>query len=197
MLTTDCAIIILAAGNSSRLGASKQLLLFKNKTLLQRTIDEAVATGIGEIVVVMGANYQNILSSLSDKNIHVVFNERWQQGITSSIQGGLSALLAKQPHLSSVIVMLCDQPFVSSGLLEEMMAKKTATGKGIIACEYEETAGVPALFSSVYFDALLSLQGTDGAKKIINSYKDDVAVISFPKGAIDIDTQGDYEDLVK
>lgn len=197
MPITDCGIIILAAGNSSRLGTPKQLLKFRNKTLLQHAVDEALALNAKDIVVVTGANHDNIFSSLSNKNIHSVYNENWQQGMASSMQAGLLALLAIHPDLSSVIILLCDQPYVSTQLLKDMIKQKEDTCKGIVACSYGETVGVPALFSNQYFDTLLSLRGSEGAKKIIMASKDDVAFVSFPLGSVDIDTIEDYQKLIK
>lgn len=197
MPATDCAIIILAAGSSSRLGSPKQLLMFEGKSLLQRAIDEAIASGIGDAVVITGANHDRIVSSLSGSKADFIYNKRWQQGMASSMQTGLSALLAKYPDLDTVIVILCDQPYVSSMLLRELLAKRKTTDKGIIACEYKDTLGVPVLFSRAYFDALLSLKGTEGAKKIIAANVEDTDSIHFAQGAVDIDTKDDYENLIK
>ena len=197
MPTTDCGIIILAAGNSSRLGMPKQLLTFENKTLLQRVADEALASGIGDIVVVTGFNHHDIASSSLANTIHFVYNELWEQGMASSVGAGLSALLTIQPHLHSVIIILCDQPFVSSLLLKELVAQKEATAKGIVACAYKETVGVPALFSKFYFTDLLSLTGSEGAKKIIHANRNDTTIVLFPQGDIDIDTKEQYENLIR
>ena len=192
MQTTDCGIIILAAGSSSRLVQPKQLLMYKNKNLLQHAIDEATAINTCEVMVVVGAKNDEIVSKIYTKSVQIVHNENWSEGMSSSIRAGLSALLKNNPSLASVIIMLCDQPFVSSQLLNEIYEAKRATNKGIVACFYKETAGVPALFTSKYFAQLLSLQGNEGAKKIVMMNGDDVATIPFPLGETDIDTMQDY-----
>ncbi len=122
--------------------------------------------------------------------------EQWQQGMASSMQAGLSALLSMHPHLTSVLFILCDQPFVSAALLKEMIAKRNDMSKGIAACEYKRIVGVPALFTRTYFDVLLSLRGAEGGKRIITEHMNDVAIISFPPGAVDIDTPEDYRRLI-
>ena len=192
MQTTDCGIIILAAGSSSRLGQPKQLLVYKNKNLLQHAIDEATAINTGEVMVVVGAKNDEIVSKIYTKSVQIVHNENWSEGMSSSIRAGLSALLKENTFLASVIIMLCDQPFVSTQLLNEIYEAKRTNNKGIVACFYKETAGVPALFASKYFAQLLSLQGNEGAKKIVMMNGDDVATIPFPLGETDIDTMQDY-----
>jgi molybdenum cofactor cytidylyltransferase len=91
--------------------------------------------------------------------------------------------------------MLCDQPFVDPLLLYQLTERKTENDTGIIACEYKNTLGVPALFDKKYFVKLMKLTGSEGAKTIINAYPDDVMSVPFGLGAIDIDTIDDFERL--
>ncbi len=197
MQTSDCGIIILAAGNASRLGSAKQLLPFRHKTLLQHSLDEALALAGSTVVVVTGARQEMIVNHLQLHTAVITHNERWQEGMASSIRAGLSELLQKNTGLSSVIILLCDQPFVSTALLQQLVATKQATGKGIVASVYKETTGVPALFAKPYFKLLLSLQGAEGARKLIAANLADVATIPFPGGSVDIDTREDYDRLLK
>ena len=90
--------------------------------------------------------------------------------------------------------MVCDQPFVSVALLNELIDACNTSGDDIIACSYSNTIGTPALFSKNYFPALLALQGDEGAKKLLKQYNGSVGVVSFPKGNIDIDTIQDYNE---
>jgi molybdenum cofactor cytidylyltransferase len=85
--------------------------------------------------------------------------------------------------------MLCDQPFVHQGLLDQLMLDKKTSGKGIIACSYAGTVGVPALFDQKYFSELLALKGTEGAKKVILNHQEDTFLVDFPLGAVDLDTE--------
>jgi molybdenum cofactor cytidylyltransferase len=124
----------------------------------------------------------------------VVENDGWEEGIASSIRCGLNALLEIMPDIEHAIFMVCDQPFVTARLLNELVEVCADTGSDIVACAYGGTVGTPALFSKNYFPALLELQGDEGAKKLLKQYSDAVGVISFPKGDIDIDTMKDYEE---
>jgi len=81
--------------------------------------------------------------------------------------------------------------------LDELIETKQKSGKPIVASSYAETLGPPVIFSSKYFPDLMQLEGDSGARKIITQHPDEVASISFPEGNIDIDTQADYEALLK
>jgi molybdenum cofactor cytidylyltransferase len=186
-------IIILAAGSSSRFGSPKQNLVYQGKTLLQRAIQTALTSACCDCaVVVLGANEGEIRPNISDQQVNIVYNPDWQEGMASSIRLGIAQLMYLEPLITSAILMLCDQPFVDPLLLYQLTERKTENDTGIIACEYKNTLGVPALFDKKYFVKLMKLTGSEGAKTIINAYPDDVMSVPFGLGAIDID---DFERL--
>lgn len=186
-------IIILAAGSSSRLGQPKQLLKYKGKSLIQMTIDTAIKSRADNCVLVLGANLELILKEIRNSKINIVINNNWQNGMASGMQIGL-AFLEKKLAPDQVILILCDQPFVDSELINNII-NQAESGKGIIACHYNGTLGVPALFSRKYFQELRGLIGSEGAKKVIYAHQDDLGKVDFPDGAIDIDTPDDYKKL--
>ncbi|KAF2327720.1 nucleotidyltransferase family protein [Flavobacterium daemonense] len=189
-------IVILAAGNSSRLGQPKQLLGYKDSTLLKNTIAEASLVHDLKIIVVTGANNQLIEEELDPSRIKIVFNPEWESGMSSSIVYGLKKLIDLYPETENCIFAVCDQPYVSSLIFENLIEEHYKTGKGIVASAYSETLGTPVLFNKKYFTELLELKGQEGAKKIINRFSDDVASVLFEKGNIDIDTEEDYNKLM-
>jgi molybdenum cofactor cytidylyltransferase len=184
-------LIILAAGESSRLGRPKQNLIFNGKTLLQRAVESGQDSKCKTIIVVLGANSNQITPIPGTTTL---YNPDWKEGMASSIR---KAVLEINNDLSvdKVIIMLCDQPFVTSTLLNALINKQTESGKPIIASAYNDTTGVPVLFDRSLFTKLLQLQGSEGAKKILKKHADDVATIPFKQGSIDIDTPEDYERL--
>jgi molybdenum cofactor cytidylyltransferase len=194
---SNCAVIILAAGQSSRLGQPKQLLKYQGKTFLQHAIDTAKQSSVKATIIVLGSGIEQILDIIETDGLYVVQNDDWQSGIASSISYGVKSLQDINPEPDVVILMTCDQPFVSPGLLNELIAKQKETGKLIIASQYDDTIGIPALFHKSLFEQLTALKGDSGAKKLIHQNKDDVITIPFPEGSIDIDTLGDYEALKK
>lgn len=202
MTTTDqntppvsYGIILLAAGASSRLGRPKQLLLYQGKTLLQHGIQVAVDTGTKSIIAVLGANLDFLIKETVNQSIEVSLNEQWEEGMASSIRCGINKLLETAPGVNAAIIMVCDQPYVTTKLLKDLMMKYQETGKPIIASSYRNNQGTPALFDKTIFASLLELKGDVGAKRIMQANPDLVALVNFPLGEIDIDTEVDYESL--
>ncbi|OXA76464.1 molybdenum cofactor cytidylyltransferase [Flavobacterium aquidurense] len=189
-------IVILAAGNSSRLGQPKQLLGYKDSTLLKNTIAEAFLVPDVVIMVVTGANNQLIEEEQDPSRIKICFNPDWEMGMSSSIVKGLNTLLHLYPDCENCIFAVCDQPYVSSLVFESLIKEHSKTKKGIVASAYSGTVGTPVLFNKKYFGELATLQGQEGAKKIINAYLEDTVSVSFEKGNIDIDTEDDYNKLI-
>lgn len=189
------SILILAAGNASRFGSPKQLLPYKDKTFIRRIADEAMTAFGRDIVVVTGANASLVEAEIPD--LTVVRNEAWQDGMGSSVSKGMTTLMNLYPANQDVIILVCDQPHVSADLLLQIETRRLSTGKGMIACAYNNTIGTPALFDKRYFSELSALNGQQGAKVLLQQYPDDVATVDFPAGDIDIDTAEDYERLIQ
>jgi molybdenum cofactor cytidylyltransferase len=187
-------IVILAAGASTRLGRPKQLLPWQGKTLLQHAVQTALSITTRPVVVT-GCNADQLVAGLNNEQVHIVFNPDWEQGIASSIRIGLQALLDRTPPPDQVIFMVCDQPFVSPGLLLDLINERQKSQKSIIASSYAGTLGIPALFDQSMFSQLLDLQGDTGAKKLIQAFPENVSSVDFPKGEIDIDTVAEYDKL--
>ena len=192
----NCAVIILAAGQSSRLGKPKQLLKYQNKTLLQHVIDVAKQSAQA-VVVVLGCEADTILNSTDIESLYVAKNEDWQSGMASTIRCGIKTLEYSTPAADAAILMVCDQPYVSVELLDNLIKKQKETGKPIVASEYDGVLGTPALFHESFFSRLIDIKGDTGAKKIMMQNADLVASIPFLNGGIDIDTLDDYEALEK
>jgi molybdenum cofactor cytidylyltransferase len=188
-------VIILGAGSSSRLGQPKQLLMYMGKTLICQMAEEAIEAVGSPVVLVTGANAPQIIEKLCGFKIDIVENENWAEGMGSSISTGMKAMM-NYKDITGVIIMVCDQPFVNAALLRQLMDQQLITGKGIIASTYDNTAGTPVLFNSTYFEALTALQGQEGAKRILQQSTDDLALVPFPLGALDIDTAEDYQRLL-
>lgn len=196
-ITNSCAIIVLAAGGSTRLGKPKQLLQYKGSSLLQHTMKTAINSAAGPVVVVTGSDADLITAQVNGMSADIVDNTAWQNGMASSIVCGLNYLLSKFPEMEEVIFMMSDQPFVNESLLHDLQHTRQQTQKPIVASGYNDTVGVPALFTKIVFSKLLQLTGDAGARKILQLYATDVATVPFPLGNIDIDTAEDYEKLLQ
>ena len=189
----NIGIIILAAGSSSRFGEPKQLLVHQNKTLLQNAIDAAIGSKADQVIVVLGANAKQVSDGIEKSGIYVLINTEWEEGMASSVRNGLNELLFTNSSTDAVILMVCDQPYVSSELIDEIIDIYRRTGKKIITCDYGETTGPPTLFHHSFFNELMQLKGDTGARKIIQHHPNEVATIPFPEGKVDVDTKEDYD----
>ncbi|MBD2019149.1 nucleotidyltransferase family protein [Leptolyngbya sp. FACHB-36] len=197
VLDTAIGVLILAAGASTRLGKPKQLLQYQGQSFLRHTANVAIASGCQPVVVVLGAQTEQLRSEVSDLPVTIVENPDWTTGISSSIRAGLEALHDQCPMLEAAIVTLCDQPLISVQLIEQLVEQYWLTGKRIIASNYADTIGVPALFDLTLFPDLMALKGDAGAKLLIHQLIHEAVSVPFPDGAIDIDTSQDYEQFLQ
>jgi len=190
------AVIILAAGESRRLGFPKQTLLFKGKTLIEIAMEAGLKSKADAVMVILGANADKIGPYISNNTVQVIDNPDWEEGIASSIRLAIQSV-NDDKNITDVIFMLSDQPFANRAVIDSLIHKRQETGSKIVACAYNDAVGVPALFNRSLFPQLLSLNGQEGAKKIIGNYTSDIATVPFEKGSIDIDTIADYEQLLR
>lgn len=190
-------LLILSAGESSRMGKPKQLLKFQGKSLLRNTIQTATDSACDSIIIVLGANAEILQNEVKGLNLEIILNEDWKSGMSSSIKAGLNKLLEIDANLKAVVIMVCDQPFVSAEVIDNLIEKYLETDTLIVASKYAETLGVPALFDRKLFDELLNLNEKSGAKSLIKKLESQTASIDFPKGNIDIDTPEDYSELLQ
>lgn len=159
---------------------------------MRHTAEISVAANFHSIVVVLGANAEILRKEIEDLEIEIVLNENWANGMSSSVKISLSEIIKKE-ILDAALIMLCDQPLVMTQPLLNLCEVFARTGKPIAACEYQNTVGFPALFSSNVFGELMNLPESDGAKKIIKKYAGNTALISAPEAALDVDTFEDFE----
>lgn len=186
-------VAILAAGSSSRLGQPKQLLKFEGSYLLQRMVDEVVKLNLLDLVLIVGANADQIRSKVNAPSFDVVQNNAWEKGMSSSIR--VSVELAIRKNLDGLLIVLSDQPYVNSELLQQIIQFYEPKKNSIVASEYDNILGVPALFDRMYFEELLKLEGDTGARKLINVFRDKVKAVKFEMGGIDIDIPEDLNQL--
>lgn len=196
-IITKYGIVLLAAGGSIRLGTPKQLLRYRNMSLLHHAVMVADRSNAHEIIVVLGSNADLLEKEIIGTNAGIIVNADWEEGMGGSIACGLKELIKKEPSVNGAIFMLCDQPFVTSDLLNELIGTHQKTGKKIVTSNYDGTPGPPAFFGRKFFRQLLHLEGDTGARKIIQQNPNETANVAFPKGNIDIDTEADYEALIK
>ncbi len=187
-------ILLLAAGNSTRMGTIKQLLPYKQTTLLGWAIKQAQQSKACDVFCVLGANAEIIKEQIEQYKVEIIFNVNYDEGLSASIVAGINHFAHKE--IDAVIIMLADQPNVNSIYLNELMIVSEINPTKIVASNYEEKIGVPAIFPKHYFDQLLNLKGDKGAKEFLNKHQSEIIKMK-PCNLIDIDTKEEYQKLIK
>jgi len=187
--------VILAAGPSTRMGRPKLLLTYKGVPLLRRAVDAAVGAGCAETVVVLGAAADQYRAVLDGTPARMLVNQSFAEGMAGSIQVGIEAL---GDAVGAAVIMLADQPFIDADIIRKLIETYRSSGKKIVASQYNNVRGVPALFDRALFLELLVVTGDQGARTVIETYPGHVAAVDIPAAsAEDVDTPEDAERLVK
>lgn len=176
--------IVLAAGGSKRLGEPKQLVRLGGETLLERAVRVAREARCSPVIVVLGAEYVQVLTGCSLGDVVTVINDEWQNGMSSSIRLGVHALRNVAGEVDGVVVLTCDQPAVTADHLRSLMA-----GIEVKASRYEGRNGIPIYFPKGSLDALTTLTGDSGARELLQNASHE----DLPGGELDVDTADDLE----
>ncbi|MCX7838219.1 MAG: nucleotidyltransferase family protein [Anaerolineae bacterium] len=183
------AVIVLAAGGSARMqGHIKQLLPWRGKTLIEHAIEIAQHSRADETLVVLGAHADVVRPVVEKTGARIIVNAEWETGQASSIRAGVSALT---PDIAAAIFVNADQPFLTSAVIDALIARYRETGASIIASVFAGRRGNPALFARAHFAELQTLRGEQGGRALFAKYA--VLTVEFDAQlGVDIDTWDDY-----
>lgn len=183
-------ILILAAGASVRMGQPKQILPWKNSTLLGHAIE--VANSISStIMIVLGANAEKIKKQLPNQ-VKNILNKDWESGMGTSIAKGIAAF-EQSADLDRVLIMLVDQPLIDVQYLQKLIDNANQNLNNIVATTYKNNAGVPALFPKKYFSELKLLNADYGAKHLMRKLEENLTLVDSNGKAADLDTPSNYQ----
>jgi molybdenum cofactor cytidylyltransferase len=182
--------VILAAGASKRFGGTKQLAMFNGQTLIEHVQTVLLSSTVYEVAAVLGCEIEKIAPHIL-AGVTLLSNDEWEEGIASSVRR--AARFAVEVGATHLFLFVCDQPFVSSCLVDKVLALSKFNPDSIIACRYGESNGVPALFPGAAYGDLLSLSGDCGAKSIIEK-SEKLEIVDFPEGASDVDYLADLSE---
>jgi molybdenum cofactor cytidylyltransferase len=188
--------LVLGAGASSRFGQPKQLMPFRGVALLGWVINQAErATGLDEVVVVLGRAADEIREKVAFGNAKVVENPVFKEGCASSYRAGIGAL---DPRSDAIMILLGDQPGVEPETINQV-ADEWRQGDGQIAlASYRGRKGHPMLFARPLFDKLVGLHGDKAAWKLVDANPDMVRIVQFDRPfPDDIDTLEDFQRVVQ
>ena len=189
-------IIILAAGKASRMGEPKALLTYQGHSFLLNTYNLAQSVHPKSIVTVLGHYFDQMSAHCNNHKIPFVLNEAYENGMSSSIQCGLTYLLSHFPQVNMFLILLSDQHKINTEHICYLLHKIRSSNYLMVCTAYSDTYGVPAVFRKEYFPELLELKGEKGAKNLIEKgVLNHENTIHFEYGRIDIDTPEDYLNL--
>ncbi len=184
--------ILLAAGASTRMGTVKQLLPWKNSMLLEHAIAQLQQSKIDSLVVVLGANEKLIREKIGFDDVDLVVNSNWEKGMATSIEAGLRFLLTKNPEIQSALIALSDQPLLDFNYYNKLINNNIESKNKIVCSAYADQFGVPAIFDRDYFDDLLNLEGSIGARALLRGGSVKVVAENAGELAVDLDTKESY-----
>ena len=197
MNSPQVALILLAAGESRRMGTPKQLLSYKGSSLIGHAATTAVASNCTPVIIVLGANSDRISAEIKDLPVQITYNDQWRQGMSMSIARGIKTLLEMKVNFDAIIVALADQPLITATVYDRLIDIYRLNRPQTIASNYSNTIGVPALFDRILLPELLKMKQQGGAKQLLHKYSDRSFNLDLPEAAIDIDTTADYQRLLK
>ena len=190
-MTVD--LYILAAGRSLRMGRPKPLVEVGGTSLLERSVRAGHASSVRSVTVVTGSSRREVEALASDLGAGALWNKRYRDGLASSV--ALAARHAGQrgSPADGLLLAGCDQPFLTAGVLDRLVAAAQGDLSRAVACKYEKTVGNPALFPFSWWPELLGLQGDRGAKVILERHSDHLVQIDWQAGRINVNSMADLD----
>ena len=187
--------IILAAGESKRMGANKLLLPYKKNYIINYVINYINKSQINHSLLVLGAFREDILKAIEGEQIDVCYNRNYQNGMLSSVQCGIRAL---PENTDAVMIFLGDQPTNNESVINTLIEEYHSCPKGIVVPVYEGKRGHPLLIDSKYFIEIFNLNPDIGLRELLQKHKDDIRLVKVNEAGIlrDIDTPEDYRRLI-
>ena len=187
--------LVLAAGSSRRMGSPKQLLVVRGKPLLELVVGQVCASGVDDVLVVLGAAFEEIQSRVHLGRARVLVNPAHASGMASSLKAGLASLDA---GVDRAVVVLGDQPDVDAKLLNRLLDLQESSGLPAAALDFNGLLHPPVVLRRELWADLMSLEGDVGCRAVIRAKPELVARLPV-KGdlthPIDVDTPEDYASL--
>ena len=193
--------ILLAAGMSTRMGRPKQLLPFKNETVIETVISTLLASSLDEVLVVLGHKYeliyQKIEAALGNKKLRIINNPDYRLGMLTSVQAALKQISSSSTEFALTLV---DQPLIATNTIDLLIDTHQSTPLPITIPSYHGQRGHPAIFDSMLIDEVLALKWDGrGMKEILEKYFDQIHYLPVDTDSIlkDMDTPEDYQRLIQ
>jgi molybdenum cofactor cytidylyltransferase len=183
--------IILAAGESMRMGFPKMLLTFNGKTMIENVISNVTGSEVDNTMVVLGADIETLLDLIGKSSVNYCYNDNYKEGMLSSVKCGFRNLPS---DFEAVLVFQGDQPFITPKVINTVIAAYRLSRKGIVIPVYEKKRGHPLLIDRKYRSEIERLDPLEGLHSLAYKHSDDVQEVETDDAGIlrDFDTYEDY-----
>lgn len=183
--------IILAAGESRRMGSPKMLLQYKGKTIIENVIDNVIASGADKVLLVLGSSGDELLKIIGELPVKHCYNENYKLGMLSSVKCGLNFIPA---DTGAALIFLGDQPMIGTDIINIVIEAYRREGKGIVMPVFNNKRGHPLLIDFKYRKEIQNLDPEEGLRALARKFAHDVleVKVNTPDILKDIDTREDY-----
>ncbi len=188
--------LVLAAGESSRMGRDKALLSYRGRTFLESIILNLHDAGLENTFVVLGHHAKQIRQAVKLADVEVVINPNYRRGQTSSLQAGLRALQGLSPE--GVMLCLVDHPAVPVEVIRKLRARFEQANPPVAIPTCEGRRGHPIVIGRALFAELLALSPDEGANSVVRKYRDTTQFVQVEEAGIlvDVDDPVTYRELM-
>ena len=188
--------ISIGAGESKRMGEAKLLLPFGEKTIIETVIDNVIQSKVEKILVVLGSDREKIEKRIKNYSLKIAFNPNFRSGMLSSVHAGFQAL---PEYAQAALIVLGDQPSISTSVIDDLIDAYRRTGKGIVLPVYNKERGHPVLIDVKYREEVESLSPDVGLRGTVYNHPEDILEVEVETPSIfqDIDDESDYKRELK
>ncbi len=184
--------MILAAGESKRMGKPKLLLPYGEKTIIETIVETVVSSNVENTLIILGSDREKIEEKIKNSPVKIVYNRDFRSGMLSSVQCGFKAV---PEETRAVLVVLGDQPKISADVINKLIDAYKSTGKGIVLPVYKKERGHPVLIDMKYRSEVENLSPEVGLRGTVYNHPEDILEVDVETSSIfqDIDYESDYK----
>jgi molybdenum cofactor cytidylyltransferase len=187
--------IVLAAGESSRMGSPKMILPYEGMTIIEKVLENVLASDVEKVVTVLGSHREEIMKVIERFHEQHCYNSNFKNGMLSSVKCGFEFL---PREFRAAMVLLGDQPMVETSVINKLIKAYNETGKGILVPVFQNKRGHPLMVDKKYRDEIINLDDPEGLKGLLLRHPVDLLEVNAENSSVldDIDTREDYNNQI-